>query len=88
MHQQEVEQDKIQLQNKIRTYALLAGLAMFSIIAFILYRNNRQKQKANKILETTLINLKIHPGPTHSIRENGFTRGAYCRHCTRDTKPF
>src|SRR5438045_9098922 len=31
---------------------------MFSIIAFILYRNNRQKQKANKVLEATLFNLK------------------------------
>ena len=28
------------------------------MIAFILYRNNGQKQKANKVLETTLMNLK------------------------------
>ena len=37
---------------------MLGGLAVFSIIAFILFRNNRQKQKANKVLETTLTNLK------------------------------
>jgi two-component system, NtrC family, sensor kinase len=33
-------------------------VCVFLIIAFILYRNNRQKQKANKVLETTLSNLK------------------------------
>jgi two-component system, NtrC family, sensor kinase len=55
---QDLEKESIQTKNKIRTYAMLAGLAVFSIIAFILYRNNLQKQKANKVLETTLTNLK------------------------------
>lgn len=55
---QELEREKIENQNKIRTYSLLAGLAVISIIAFITYRNNRQKQKANKILEKTLTDLK------------------------------
>ncbi|MEO6670500.1 MAG: ATP-binding protein [Ferruginibacter sp.] len=55
---QAIEQEKLQFRNKIRTYSLLAGIAMFSIIAFFLYRNNRQKQKANKVLEKTLANLK------------------------------
>ena len=36
----------------------MAGLGVFSIIAFIQYRNNRQKQQANKVLENTLANLK------------------------------
>ena len=53
-----IEQEKIQLKNKIKTYALLAGLCMFTLIVFFLYRNNRQKQKANKILEKTLADLK------------------------------
>ena len=55
---QELEKEKIENQNKVRTYSLLAGLAVLSIIAFIIYRNNRQKQKANKVLEQTLTNLK------------------------------
>ena len=55
---QELEKEKIESQNKIRTYTLLAGLGVFLAIGMILYRNNRQKQKANKVLETTLINLK------------------------------
>ncbi len=55
---EELEKEKIQTQNKVRTYAMLAGLGVFFIVGLILYRNNRQKQKANKVLETTLTNLK------------------------------
>jgi signal transduction histidine kinase len=55
---QELEKEKTQTQNKIRTYAMLVGLGVFFTIGLILYRNNRQKQKANKVLETTLTNLK------------------------------
>ena len=55
---QELEKEKIENENKIRTYSLLAGLAVLSIIAFIIYRNNRQKQKANQVLEKTLTDLK------------------------------
>jgi signal transduction histidine kinase/tetratricopeptide (TPR) repeat protein len=55
---QEIEQEKTQLQNRIRTYGLIAGLAIFFIIAFILYRNNEQKQKANIVLEKTLSDLR------------------------------
>ncbi len=53
-----LEKEKIQTQSKIRTYGMLTGLAVLSIIGFFLYRNNRQKQKANKVLESTLSNLK------------------------------
>ena len=38
-------------RNKLKLYSLLAGLAVLLIIAFILYRNNRQKQKANILLQ-------------------------------------
>jgi len=55
---QNLEKEKALYQSKIRAYALLAGLGVFLIIALILYRNNRQKHKANKILESTLTNLK------------------------------
>jgi len=53
-----VETEKIKYQNRIKIYALLAGLSLFLIIGLLLYRNNRQKQKANKVLESTLANLK------------------------------
>ncbi len=62
---QELEKESIQTQNKLRTYGMLAGLIILSIIGFLLYRNNRQKQKANKVLqeqkekvESTLQELK------------------------------
>ena len=52
------EAARIAYQNKIRQRTLVGGVAAFLGIALILYRNNRQKQKANKTLETTLVNLK------------------------------
>jgi signal transduction histidine kinase len=51
LRQRELEQEKVQLQNKIRTYALLAGIGTFLTIGLILYRNNRLKQKANIVLQ-------------------------------------
>ncbi len=52
------EAKRIANQNKQRQTVLLTGLAIFLIIASILYLNNKQKQKTNKILEATLTNLK------------------------------
>ncbi len=53
-----LEKEKIETQSKIRTYSLLSLLAVLTIIGFILFRNNRQKQKVNKVLEKTLATLK------------------------------
>ena len=55
---QNLEKEKDLYQSRVRTYALLAGLGVFLIVALILYRNNRQKHKANKILQNTLEELK------------------------------
>jgi len=57
-HQKEIAAAKIKYQNQLKQYALFAGLGILLLIASILYRNNRQKQKANKVLEDTLTNLK------------------------------
>ena len=48
---QHIEQEKTRYQNKIRMYAMLAGLAVFMLIASLLYRNNRNRHKANLILK-------------------------------------
>jgi two-component system, NtrC family, sensor kinase len=56
--QQEIESANEKYRNQIRTIALLSALGVFVIIFFILYRNNRQKKKANKILENTLTDLR------------------------------
>ncbi len=55
---QQLEEEKIMVQNKIRTYTMLAGTAVVLLIALILYRNNRQKQKTNSVLAKTLSDLK------------------------------
>ncbi len=58
MRLKSLQEEKTQTQTRTRTYAMLAALGVLLIIGLILYRNNRQKQKANKVLETTLSNLK------------------------------
>jgi two-component system NtrC family sensor kinase len=62
LHQKQLAQERKEAQqqyeSKFKIYSLLAGFAVMLLLAVILYRNNRQKQKANKILETTLLNLK------------------------------
>jgi two-component system, NtrC family, sensor kinase len=65
LQQQEAEQEQRQLRNKLIIYAMLAGLFGLGIIGLMLYRNNRQEQKANGVLkekneeiESTLSKLK------------------------------
>jgi signal transduction histidine kinase len=48
--QYELDITQAAYQNRVKQYALLAGLAIFLLIAFLLYRNNKQKQKANALL--------------------------------------
>src|SRR6188768_1812534 len=55
---QELEKESLQTKSKIRIYSLLGGLGILLIAAVFLYRNNHQKQKANKVLEATLTNLR------------------------------
>ena len=63
--QYEIETAKTDYKNQIRQYALLAGVGVFLLIAFILYRNNNKQKKANNLLyqqkeeiQTTLSQLK------------------------------
>ena len=62
---QQQEQERIEKEGKQKTIAIIALIAVFSTIGFLLYRNNRQKQKANHTLqeknsqiEQTLSDLK------------------------------
>jgi signal transduction histidine kinase len=55
---QELEKESLQTKSRIRIYTLLGGLSILLIAALFLYRNNWQKQKANKVLEATLSNLR------------------------------
>ncbi|MES1221891.1 MAG: ATP-binding protein [Bacteroidota bacterium] len=51
MRLKELEEEKIQTQTKIRTFALLAGIGVFILITLLLYRNNKNRQKANALLQ-------------------------------------
>jgi len=53
-----LDEEKTAYANKMNMLGLIAGLGVILLIAIILYRNNRKKQKANKVLESTLNNLK------------------------------
>jgi signal transduction histidine kinase len=56
--QQEILQEKEKFKNRIKIYVLLTAVVSFLLLAIIFYRNNRQKQKTNKVLEHTLANLR------------------------------
>ncbi|MEO6548979.1 MAG: ATP-binding protein [Ferruginibacter sp.] len=50
--------DKTAYQYRLQLYVAVSALTAVLIVAFVLFRNNRQKQKANHVLETTLTELK------------------------------
>ncbi len=56
--QQDIQQEQERYKNKTKMIALWSAIGVFLVIAFILYRNNYHKQKANRILEKTLSDLK------------------------------
>ena len=63
--QQDIEASRRESRNQLRLYALLGILGAALLVALLLYRNNRQKQHANALLqqqkkeiENTLANLK------------------------------
>jgi C4-dicarboxylate-specific signal transduction histidine kinase len=58
MRQQEIEDQREQFQNRLRTYMLSGGLVVLLLLAGILYRNNQQKQKANLKIEKAYSELK------------------------------
>ncbi len=58
LRQNEIKNSEIQFRNRIRTNILLGLSGSFLVFLILLFRNYKNKQKANKILETTLTNLK------------------------------
>ena len=56
--QQDAQQEQERYKNKTKMITMLAAVGVFLIIVSILYRNNRHKQKINKVLVKTLSNLK------------------------------
>jgi signal transduction histidine kinase len=65
LQQQEMAGAKVEYKNKLRLYALLAGIGVLLITGIILLKNNRNRRKANTLLkqqkdkiENTLTKLK------------------------------
>jgi two-component system, NtrC family, sensor kinase len=50
MRQQEIKDAELSYRNKLSIYILFGAVATFLFIAIILWHNNRQKQKANTLL--------------------------------------
>jgi signal transduction histidine kinase len=48
---QSLDAANIKYKNQLKLYALLTVLGIFLLLAIILYRNNRSKQKANNLLQ-------------------------------------
>ena len=68
--QQAAEAEKIAYENKIKLYTLFAGLAVLGIIALLLYRNNRQKQRLNTQLVQQKTEIEIlNEGLEHKVEE-------------------
>jgi signal transduction histidine kinase/Tfp pilus assembly protein PilF len=55
---EKLEKEKIQTKSKIRTYSMITGLVILSLIGLILYSNNKKEKKAKIVLEKTLKELK------------------------------
>jgi two-component system, NtrC family, sensor kinase len=56
--QQEAEQKERQYKSRIKTYIMLAGIAVLLLLAGILYRNNKHKQKAKIKIEKAYEDLQ------------------------------
>ncbi|MEO5647865.1 MAG: hypothetical protein ABIQ56_05850, partial [Chitinophagaceae bacterium] len=48
---QQQEQERVEKEGNLKTIAIIALIAVFSTIGFLLYRNNRQKHKTNQALQ-------------------------------------
>ncbi len=59
MRKQQVEEERQQAQAKLKQNGLAGGLVTLLLAGFLLYRNNRQKQKANKVLQQSYSNIEL-----------------------------
>ncbi|MBP9703678.1 MAG: tetratricopeptide repeat protein [Chitinophagales bacterium] len=53
------ENERIEKENTIRIYVLLIGIGVFMLIAFLLYRNNRNRKKATELLQKQKTEIEV-----------------------------
>ena len=51
LRRQQLEAAEVTFQNRLRMYSLLTALGIILLVALILWRNNKQRQKANALLQ-------------------------------------
>jgi signal transduction histidine kinase/tetratricopeptide (TPR) repeat protein len=68
--QQQIEEAKEQERIRLKQGALIGGLAALLIVAFILYRNNRQKRKANALLQKQKEEIDVKARELSEQKEN------------------
>lgn len=56
--QEEIQKQLLSYRNNVKMYVLLSGLAILLFVSLVLFRNNRQKQKAKISIETAYKDLK------------------------------
>jgi len=59
LKQQELVSDQLKYKNKVQLYTLVFGIIVLLLIAGILWRNNRSKQKAKTRIEKAYTELKV-----------------------------
>ena len=57
--QRKAESERIAYKNRIKQYSFLAGIGALLIIAFILYRNNLHRKKANTLLQSQKEKIEV-----------------------------
>jgi len=69
MRQQELKDAEIRYRNRISIYILFAAVAAILIVAIILWRNNRQKQRANNLLNKQKAEIEFQKAKTENTLE-------------------
>lgn len=80
--QQEINAAEEREKNKTRIYTLSGILIVFLLLGFLLYRNNRQKQKDKIKIEKAYDELKLTQAQLIQKGKNGFARRTHGRHRT------
>ena len=65
LKQEQLLAAQLKYRNRVQLYVLAGGIFILVLIAAILWRNNRQKQKAKRKLKKPITNLKL-PNPNSS----------------------
>ncbi|MDN3657272.1 ATP-binding protein [Ferruginibacter paludis] len=67
--EQQRKEAQEQYQTKIKIYGLITAMAVFLLVAFVLFRNNKQKQKANTILQSQKLEIETTLGELRNTQK-------------------